>query len=729
VQMKKGPVQMMESDDQEEEEVQMKKGPVQMMESPEMEEEEVQMKKGPVQMMESGEQEEEEVQMKRGPVQMMESPEVEEEEVQMKVGSGNANNIAHSETSGNQMPQAVKGKMEAAFNADFSNVKIHEGDKAASMGALAYAQGEDIHFAPGMYNPNSTSGQELIGHELAHVVQQREGRVKGTKQAKGLSVNDDPALENEADELGFLAAHALDAAEEEEEVEPSKPEFVVSTWGANILQEAAPHKPTGKQIPIGERLTLISKDDKGIGKVKIQSSGEEVWTSMSKLTEVKLEIEDQMFRVAKDGMKIYSSPFVTKGASISLTQTQYLKLRESCGKYVRVEVSPTQWGWIKREDLLFKPKDTEDNFASFTEITDWTALDEVDEETFKKIEANRNAINDRTDTQTYGKGPGNTLTKSGNGHMYTGKNLYDAPVTGSSKQDSEVKTSINTELKREGGYSSINTWDGQVFTYGRGFATGGGLVKLLKIILAKDPKYKNIFLQVGIGIKGNDIVVIGSDRKVTANDESKKAYTASKLIRSDTRLQSFFMELGEKKEYGQDVADAQVQLLQTSGAFNYPSYVIDTENNTYKDSWNASSVRLMAHLKHWAPGGANWNTTDYSDTKGDLMQVLYKYITETAKKSVFVKATHQNNVIEWSTSLLVLNKFKEFSEPQGIAYSTFIATYNDDYYKDLEIKDNKVYMKGEKKVLSNAIILKDGGKYRIVVPMGNKLDAHLTEEK
>jgi len=672
--------------------------------------------------------EEEEVQMKKGPVQMMESGEQEEEEVQMKKGDGSPNVAGRPDTPGNQMPQAVRSKMEAAFNADFSNVKIHEGDKAASMGALAYAQGEDIHFAPGMYNPNSTSGQELLGHELAHVIQQREGRVKATKQAKGLSVNDDTALETEADELAFLAAHSLEA-EEEEEVEPSHPEYVVSTWGANILQEGPPHKPTGKQIPVGERLTLLSKDDKGIGKVKIQSTGEEVWTSISKMTEVKLEIEDQLYRVSKDGMKMYSSPFSTKGASTALTQTQYLKIRESCGKFVRVEVSPTQWGWLNKEDLLHKPKDTEDNFASFTEITDWTTLDEVDEETFKKIEANRSVVNDRTDTETYGKGGGNVLSKSGKGYMYTGKNLYDSPVTGSSEKDTDVKTSINTELKREGGYSSINTWDGQVFTYGRGFATGGSLVKLLKIILAKDPKYKNIFLQVGIGIKGNDIVVIGSDRKVTANDESKKAYAASQLIRSDARLQSFFIELGEKKEYGQDVADAQVQLLQTSGAFNYPSYVVDTENNTYKDNWNASSVRLMAHLKHWAPGGATWNTTDYSDTKGDLMKVIYKYITETAKKSVFVKATHSNNVIEWSTSLLVLSKLKEFSEPQGIGYSTFISTYNDDYYKDLEIKDKKVYLKGENKVLSNAIILKDGGKYRIVVPMGNKLDAHLTEEK
>ncbi|MFN6947166.1 MAG: DUF4157 domain-containing protein, partial [Cytophagaceae bacterium] len=70
----------------------------------------------------------------------------------------------------------------------------------------AYAQGNDIHFAPGQYNPETQSGQELLGHELTHVVQQRQGRVQGTTQTKGLAVNDDTALEHEADVMGKKAA-------------------------------------------------------------------------------------------------------------------------------------------------------------------------------------------------------------------------------------------------------------------------------------------------------------------------------------------------------------------------------------------------------------------------------------------------------------------------------------------------------------------------------------------
>jgi hypothetical protein len=106
----------------------------------------------------------------------------------------------------NKMPQNVQSKMEGALSADFSNVKVHEGSKASDVGALAYAQGNDIHFAPGQYDPGSKSGQELLGHELTHVVQQRQGEVKPTTQVNGVAVNDDPGLENEADQMGKMAA-------------------------------------------------------------------------------------------------------------------------------------------------------------------------------------------------------------------------------------------------------------------------------------------------------------------------------------------------------------------------------------------------------------------------------------------------------------------------------------------------------------------------------------------
>jgi hypothetical protein len=135
---------------------------------------------------------EEELQMKADPNAIQRAA-PEEEELQMKADP-------------NKMPKNVQSKMEGAFNSDFSNVKIHQGSKASEVGALAYAQGNDIHFAPGQYDPGSKSGQELLGHELTHVVQQRQGEVKPTTQVNGLAVNDDPGLENEADQMGKRAA-------------------------------------------------------------------------------------------------------------------------------------------------------------------------------------------------------------------------------------------------------------------------------------------------------------------------------------------------------------------------------------------------------------------------------------------------------------------------------------------------------------------------------------------
>ena len=105
------------------------------------------------------------------------------------------------------MPDEIKTKMEATHGADFSDVKVHaSSSKAPDVGALAFTQGTDIHFAPGQFSPNTTTGKSLLGHELTHVVQQREGRVAPTTEVNGMPVNDNPGLEKEADDLGKKAA-------------------------------------------------------------------------------------------------------------------------------------------------------------------------------------------------------------------------------------------------------------------------------------------------------------------------------------------------------------------------------------------------------------------------------------------------------------------------------------------------------------------------------------------
>lgn len=106
---------------------------------------------------------------------------------------------------GRPLPDGVRRKMESYFKADFSDVRVHVGAQAPDIGALAFTLGSDLYFAPGQYNPETPQGQQILGHELTHVIQQRAGRVRNPF-GSGIAVVQDPALEAEAERTGFLAA-------------------------------------------------------------------------------------------------------------------------------------------------------------------------------------------------------------------------------------------------------------------------------------------------------------------------------------------------------------------------------------------------------------------------------------------------------------------------------------------------------------------------------------------
>lgn len=113
---------------------------------------------------------------------------------------------------GRPLDPGIRHTMEAFFDADFSNVRVHEGPMAQAIGALAFTVGETLYFAPGLYDPTTREGVELLGHELTHVVQQRDGRVVNPHGA-GVAIVQDPALEDEADRMGQqiaaeMASHA-----------------------------------------------------------------------------------------------------------------------------------------------------------------------------------------------------------------------------------------------------------------------------------------------------------------------------------------------------------------------------------------------------------------------------------------------------------------------------------------------------------------------------------------
>ena len=77
---------------------------------------------------------------------------------------------------GQTLDGGLQRKMGQAMGADFSRVKVHTDGQAdtlnRSIQARAFTTGQDVFFKKGEYNPGSRGGQELIAHELTHVVQQ-----------------------------------------------------------------------------------------------------------------------------------------------------------------------------------------------------------------------------------------------------------------------------------------------------------------------------------------------------------------------------------------------------------------------------------------------------------------------------------------------------------------------------------------------------------------------------
>ena len=112
------------------------------------------------------------------------------EGVQMK-----SDTVCQQKPNNTGLPDNLKAGVESLSGFSMDDVKVHyNSSQPATVQALAYTQGTDIHVAP---------GQEMhLPHEAWHVAQQLAGRVEPTTEVGGMPVNDNIDLEHEADVMG-----------------------------------------------------------------------------------------------------------------------------------------------------------------------------------------------------------------------------------------------------------------------------------------------------------------------------------------------------------------------------------------------------------------------------------------------------------------------------------------------------------------------------------------------
>ncbi|MBS0015266.1 MAG: DUF4157 domain-containing protein [Arthrospira sp. SH-MAG29] len=124
-------------------------------------------------------------------------------DVQMKPQTANAggevsadleSSIQREKGGGEPLDEHLQSQMGQAMGADFRGVRIHDNSEASqlnqSIQAKAFTTGQDIFFKQGEYQPESRGGQELIAHELTHVVQQGGGNNSGSVQRVSLSLKE-----------------------------------------------------------------------------------------------------------------------------------------------------------------------------------------------------------------------------------------------------------------------------------------------------------------------------------------------------------------------------------------------------------------------------------------------------------------------------------------------------------------------------------------------------------
>ncbi len=120
------------------------------------------------------------------------------------------NTIQSSRGSGQPLADSIRQPMEQAFGANFEGVRVHTGTQSdelnQSIQAKAFTTGQDIFFRQGEYNPGNQGGQELLAHELTHVVQQSGDKVqRRTAQIQEKSVTNPTTIQRKIAFTGYEA--------------------------------------------------------------------------------------------------------------------------------------------------------------------------------------------------------------------------------------------------------------------------------------------------------------------------------------------------------------------------------------------------------------------------------------------------------------------------------------------------------------------------------------------
>ncbi len=236
------------------------------------------------------------------------------------------------------------------------------------------------------------SGKSL-STDIESAIQARFGTP--TIQEKGMPINSDPALENEADVMGAEAAQGkmadvtgtgngvqrqTDEETTEEEPEAETETYIVTNSNAVIRSDTEPHDAvTTNKIPLGTKITVIDTYKKRSRVQYIADANKNYWTSTSNIDNIEAVNDTKLYTAFYNDIAIYSTPEGDASEIVLEVDKKYSilnKCETSKNKFyeVRKDGAENPVGWIKDYEYVLYGKDTTDREDKLKKFKDW--LDE-----------------------------------------------------------------------------------------------------------------------------------------------------------------------------------------------------------------------------------------------------------------------------------------------------------------------------------------------------------------
>ena len=179
---------------------------------------------------------------------------------------------------------------------------------------------------------------------------------------------------------------------------------------------------------------------------------------------------------------------------------------------------------------------------------------------------------------------------------------YDGSPAGDPKPSAStpgtLAAEIWKELNREGSAGSVNTYDNQKFTWGKGWSALTHLKSVIEKFFAADPMARQELMEAGFTYSGEWLYVDVNSGQVLQGTEALAAF------KFDRKFVSLLIHLAEDPEHRQQFVDAQWEHLSTGDrAGDVPPAV----RAAWPNRWTTRSVRFAAHCVHW---GRTWREAE-----------------------------------------------------------------------------------------------------------------------